>query len=111
AIGGPAEIIQNSAFRELAPMDFILAPPGDEATYLPGHGTLNIGHTGSSIQGLWLYGVVSAIENGFTEPYGADLDHIPVKEFTEDGIARAKKLIECGRYYTFFTLDTSYLYD
>lgn len=108
-IGGPGEIVQNSAYRELAPVEFILAPPSDEATYLPGHGSLNIGHTGSSIQGLWLQGVVSAMEHGFTTPYGADLDHIPVKGLDDASIAKAKHLIESGRHYTFFTLDTSFL--
>ncbi len=108
-IGGPGEIVQNSAYRELAPMDFVIAPPSNEATYLPGHGSLSIGHTGSSIQGLWLYGVVSAMEHGFITPYGADLDHIPVKGLDDESIAHAKHLIDCGRHYTFFTLDTSYL--
>lgn len=110
-IGGPAETMQNSAYRELAPMDMILSPPGAEVTYLPGHGSLNIGHTGSSIEGFWLAGVVSHIENGVTEPYGADLDHVPVKSGDRAGMDRAKYLIDCGRHYTFFTLDTSALFD
>lgn len=110
-IGGPAETIQNSAYRELAPMDLILSPPGDEVTYLPGHGSLSIGHTGSSIQGFWLSGVLSHIENGVTQPYGADLDHVPVKSADEAGIAKAKYLIDCGKHFTFFTLDTSFLFD
>ena len=110
-IGGPAETIQNSAYRELAPMDLVLSPPGAEVTYLPGHGSLSIGHTGSSIEGFWLSGVLSHIEQGCTEPYGADLDHVPVKAADEAGIAKAKYLIDCGKHFTFFTLDTSYLFD
>lgn len=110
-IGGPAETVQNSAYRELAPMEMILAPPGAEVTYLPGHGSLNIGHTGSSIEGFWLAGVLSHIENGCPEPYGADLDHIPVKSADDAGMAKAKRLIDCGRHFTFFTLDTSFLFD
>ncbi len=110
-IGGPAETVQNSAYRELAPMDMILSPPGEEVTYLPGHGSLSIGHTGSSIQGFWLSGVLSHIENGCTEPYGADLDHIPVKAADDIWISKAKHLIECGRHFTFFTLDTSFLFN
>lgn len=110
-IGGPAETIQNSAYRELAPMDMILSPPGAEVTYLPGHGSLSIGHTGSSIEGFWLSGVISHIENACLEPYGADLDHVPVKSADDAGIARAKCLIDCGRHFTFFTLDTSFLFD
>lgn len=111
AIGGPAETIQNSAYRELAPMDMILSPPGAEVTYLPGHGSLSIGHTGSSIEGFWLSGVLTHIENGCTEPFGADLDHVPVKSADAAGIAKAKHLIDCGRHFTFFTLDTSFLFD
>ncbi|MGC8861569.1 MAG: tagaturonate epimerase family protein, partial [Armatimonadota bacterium] len=110
-IGGPAETIQNSAYRELAPMEMILSPPGEEVTYLPGHGSLNIGHTGSSIEGFWLAGVVSHIENGCAEPYGADLDHVPVKAAGEAGLSKARRLIDCGRHFTFFTLDTSALFD
>ncbi|MDO8682807.1 MAG: tagaturonate epimerase family protein [Armatimonadota bacterium] len=106
-----AEIIQNSAYRELAPVSFILSPPANEVTYLPGHGSLNIGHTGSSIEGLWLTGVATAIEHGFGQPYGADLDHIPVKTAGPEGVARAKALIDAGRHFTFFTLDTSALFN
>lgn len=109
--GITAEIIQNSAYRELAPVSFILSPPASEVTYLPGHGSLNIGHTGSSIQGLWLAGVVCAIENGFDQPYGADLDHIPVKSADAAGMARAKSLLDAGRHFTFFTLDTSAVFN
>lgn len=110
-IGGPAETIQNSAYRELAPMNVILSPPGEEVTYLPGHGSLNVGHTGSSIEGFWLAAVLSHIENAASEPFGADLDHVPVKSADAAGIARARQLIDCGRHYTFFTLDTSFLFD
>lgn len=110
-IGGPAETIQNSAYRELAPMDVILSPPGEEVTYLPGHGSLNVGHTGSSIEGFWVAGVLSHIEHGASEPFGADLDHVPVKSADAAGMARARHLIDCGRHYTFFTLDTSFLFD
>lgn len=109
-LGGPGEIIQNSAYRELAPQSFILAPPSPEAAYLPGHGSLNIGHTGSSIEGLWLQGAVAALENGFTTPYGADLDHIPVRGLDEESLAFSKNLITLGRHYTFFTIDASALF-
>ena len=110
-IGGPAESIQNSAYRELAPRDMILSRPGAEVTYLPGHGSLNIGHTGCSIEGFWLTGVICHIEQDCTEPYGADLDHIPVKSADQEGLAKARYLIDCGKHYTFFTLDTSFLFD
>ncbi|MDH7601821.1 MAG: tagaturonate epimerase family protein [Armatimonadota bacterium] len=110
-IGGSAETIQNSAFRELAPKSVVLAPPIAEMAYLPGHGAVNIGHTGSSIEGFWLAGVVCHIENNCTEPYGADLDHIPIKSLDEQGIAHAKYLVECGKHFTFFTVDVSALFN
>ncbi len=110
-MGMSAEIIQNSAYRELAPMSLILAPPGDEAAYLPGHGRINVGHTGSSVEGLWLAGVVAALENGFDLPFGADLDHVPVKRENGRGLEKTKSIMAAGRDYTFFTLDTSGLFN
>lgn len=109
--GTPSEIVQNSAYREVAPMSVILSSPGDEVAYLPGHGSLNVGHTGSSIEGLWLAGVVAALEHGFDMPFGADLDHVPVKGENEHGLEKAKWIIASGRDYTFFTLDTSALFN
>ncbi len=110
-LGIQCEIVQNSAYRELAPMSFITDPPSKEAAYLPGHGSLNIGHTGTSIEGLWLNGVLSVIEYGYEGGYGADLDHIPVKSFDESGLAKAKSLIRTGKEFSFFTLDTSALFN
>jgi hypothetical protein len=109
-LGGCAEVIQNSAFRELAPKDFILAPPSGEAAFLPGHGSVSVGHTGSSIEGLWVAGVAAAVERGFRGHYGADLDHIPVRGLDEESLQNAKHLVECGRRYTFFTVDASPLF-
>lgn len=111
ALGMVAETIQNSAYRELAPLDTVLSPPTAEVTYLPGHGSLSVGHTGSSIEGLWLAGVLAHIEHGVRQPYGADLDHVPVRSLTEEGLSRARELVYAGRHYSFFTLDTSALFD
>ncbi|MCD6309306.1 MAG: hypothetical protein J7M18_01250 [Candidatus Eremiobacteraeota bacterium] len=101
-----ANLIQNSVYRELAPLKMIVSRDAEDTAYLPGLGKLSVGHTGTSIEGLWLYGVISAIENGFTGDYGADADHIPVKQ-GKKGIEKARELIEISRHYTFFTLDTS----
>lgn len=101
-----ANLIQNSVYRELAPAKTVLSKHPGDTTYLPGLGKLGVGHTGASIEGLWLYGVVSAMEAGFREDYGADADHIPAKRGKE-GIIKAKELIDCSRHYTFYTLDTS----
>ncbi len=108
--GGCAEVIQNSAYRELAPMDVILSPPSGETAFLPGHGSVGVGHTGSSIEGLWVAGVAAAVERGFRGRYGADLDHIPVRGLDDGSIQQAKRLVDCGRRYTFFTIDASPLF-
>ena len=108
----PANAIQNSVGRELAPLTALINLNGVEHTYLPGLGRVPTGHTGSSISGLWLYGVLSAMMAGHTIPYGADADHIPVKR---DGgrikIKQAGELIDQSKDYTFFTLDTSDLFN
>ena len=109
----PCNIIQNSVGRELAPMAELLSSKPLQQTYLPGLGTLSMGHTGSSIEGLWLEGVLWGIQMGAgTVPWGADADHVPVKrsEGTE-GMDRAKVLLDSSRDYTFFTMDTSDMFD
>jgi hypothetical protein len=111
SLAKPAETIQNSAYRELAPLDMILSPPGEETAWLPGHGSVSIGHTGSSIEGFWLAGVLAHVEHGVRQPYGADLDHVPVRALTDEGLAKARQIIEAGRHYSFFTLDTSAMFD
>jgi hypothetical protein len=42
--------------------------------------------------------------------YGADADHIQIKR-GEEGIARAKRIIEAARHYTFYTLDMADVLD
>jgi hypothetical protein len=75
-----------------------------------GFGTLYEGHTGSTFEGLWLAGVLSALESGHEVRYGADADHIMVKR-TPDGLDRARRVISAARRYTFFTLDVSDILD
>lgn len=106
-----ANAIQNSVGRELAPLATLINSKRKEYTYLPGLGRVQVGHTGSSIRGLWLYGVLSAMMAGHRIPYGADADHIPVrKERGKIRLNYAKKLIRQSKDYTFFTLDTSDLF-
>ena len=45
-----------------------------------------------------------------TPRYGADADHIQVKRGA-DGLARAKRLLDATRYYSFYTLDVSDVLD
>ena len=109
----PGNIIQNSVGRELAPMRELLSSKPLQQTYLPGLGTLSMGHTGSSIEGLWLEGVLWGIQMGAsTVPWGADADHVPVKRSAgTEGMDRAKVLLDSSRDYTFFTMDTSDMFD
>ena len=106
-------IIQNSIGRELAPVARLLSGEPLPQTYLPGLGTLHTGHTGTSIEGLWLEGVLWGIQLGASAaPWGADADHAPVKRSTgSEGMDRAKELLHASRNYTFFTMDTSDLFD
>ena len=53
-----------------------------------------------------------AISRGLDSPaYGADADHIPVKRSADgSGLEHAKRLVDCAKDYTFFTVDTSDLF-
>jgi hypothetical protein len=107
--GFAANSIQNS-MRELELLENILAARPPEAIYLPGFGTVESGHTGSTFEGLWVYGVLEALKSDGHFRYGADADHIKVARGPE-GMARAKRVLEAARYYTFFTLDVSGVLD
>ncbi|MBN2325328.1 MAG: hypothetical protein JXQ30_16480 [Spirochaetes bacterium] len=100
-----ANAIQNS-LRELNLLDDLLEGLPAKTNYLFSFGTIAEGHTGSTFEGLWTYGVLDALKSDSSPQYGADADHIMVKR-GEGGLQRAKKIIEASRYYTFFTLDVS----
>lgn len=104
-----ANTIQNSV-RELELLENILAGRPPEAIYYPGFGAVDSGHTGSTFEGLWTYGVLAALQSDGAFRYGADADHIKVLG-GERGIAWAKHVIECARYYSFYTLDVSGVLD
>ena len=55
-------------------------------------------------------GVLDALKHGVRLPYGADADHIQVKR-GGDGLARARRLLDATRYYSFYTLDVSDVLD
>jgi hypothetical protein len=103
--GFAANAIQNS-LRELNLLEDLLAGRPAKTNYLFSFGTIAEGHTGSTFEGLWTYGVLDALKSDTTPHYGADADHIMVKR-GEGGLQRAKRIIEASRYYTFFTLDVS----
>ncbi|HKI70188.1 MAG TPA: tagaturonate epimerase family protein, partial [Verrucomicrobiae bacterium] len=61
-------------------------------------------------EGLWVAGVLAALQDDQPLQYGADADHIQVKRGTE-GMARAKRLINAARYYSFYTMDMADVLD
>lgn len=109
ACGFAANSIQNSV-RELELLENILEACPPEAIYYPGFGTVESGHTGSTFEGLWVYGVLEALKSDTHPRYGADADHIKVL-CRADGMARAKHVLDIAHYYSFFTLDMSGVLD
>ncbi len=101
--GFAANTIQNS-IRELSLLDDILAARPPEKNYSTGIGTIEVGWTGSTYEGLWVAGVLAALKADQPLAYGADADHIQVKRGPA-GVERAKQVIDAARYYSFFTLD------
>ena len=114
--GFAANAIQNSV-RELNFLETLLEGRPAEKNIAFGFGIIETGYTGSSYEGLWVAGVLDALktrrvsENPSGLPgYGADADHIQVKRGPE-GLARAKRLLDATRYYSFYTLDVSDVLD
>ena len=101
--GFAANPVQNSV-RELSTLDDVLAGRPPERNYACGFGTIESGYTGSTYEGLWVAGVLAALQEGASLQYGADADHLQVKR-GPNGRARALELVKASRYYTFFTLD------
>ena len=100
-----AVAIQNSV-RELNLLENLLAGRPAERNMAFNFGAIETGYVGSTYEGLWLAGVLDALKRPGILAYGADADHIQVKRGA-DGLARAKRLAEASRYYTFYTLDVS----
>ena len=107
--GFAVNAIQNS-LRELNLLEELKAGARPRSNYQFSFGTVQEGHTGSTFEGLWTEGVLSAIASMSWPRYGADADHIMVKR-TPGGIERAKNIIDAARYYSFYTLDVSDLLD
>ena len=114
-----ANAIQNSV-RELNLLDDLLAARPAEKNIAFNFGEIESGYTGSTYEGLWVAGVLSALQSGALQTgglqsglppaYGADADHLQVKRGPE-GLARARRLVTAARYYSFFTLDVSDVLD
>lgn len=97
--------IQNSV-RELHFLNTLLDGLPSERNVAFGFGEIETGYTGSTYEGLWVAGVLDALRHGPRCAYGADADHIQVKRGA-DGLARARRLLEATRYYSFYTFDVS----
>ena len=104
-----ANAIQNSV-RELNLLDDLLAARPAEKNIAFNFGEIQSGYTGSTYEGLWVAGVLSALQSNLPLAYGADADHLQVKRGPE-GLARAQRLVTASRYYSFFTLDVSDVLD
>jgi len=104
-----ANTIQNSV-RELNFLDDLLAARPAPTNYACGFGTIETGYTGSTWEGLWVAGVLAALQNSTPVRYGADADHLQVKRGAE-GLARARRWVEASRYYSFYTLDMADILD
>ena len=104
-----ANTIQNSV-RELNFLADILAARPAAKNYACGFGTIETGYTGSTWEGLWVAGVLAALQSSAPVRYGADADHLQVKRGA-GGLARAKRLVKASRYYTFYTLDMADILD
>lgn len=107
--GFAANTIQNSV-RELNFLDDLLAARPAPTNYACGFGTIETGYTGSSWEGLWVAGVLAALQRDAPLCYGADADHLQVKRGAR-GLERAKTFVKAARYYTFYTLDMADILD
>jgi hypothetical protein len=104
AAGGfAANSIQNSV-RELNLLSDMKAGRIPERNYASGFGMIEPGYTGSSFEGLWVAGVLAGLMREEPLAYGADADHIQIKR-SDDGLAKALRVVEAARYYSFYTLD------
>lgn len=105
-----ANAIQNSVARELMPLEMLHDPTAKPTTLQPGLGQVPVGHTGSTIEGLLEWGMLSAADSGYDGPgFGSDADHLPVFAPGSSEWAKTASLIRCSRGYSHFTLDVGAL--
>ncbi|MGO9307898.1 MAG: tagaturonate epimerase family protein [Spirochaetia bacterium] len=100
-----ANVIQNSV-RELNLLDDLKSGREPVRNYASGFGMIESGYTGSTFEGLWVAGVLAALQHEERIDCGADADHIQIKR-TDAGLENATRVIEAARYYSFFTVDVA----
>jgi len=103
--GFTANTIQNSV-RELNLLEDLKSGREPVRNYASGFGMIESGYTGSTFEGLWVAGVLAALQHGTPLVYGADADHIQIKR-TDAELENVTRVIEAARYYTFFTMDVA----
>ena len=101
--GFAANAIQNSV-RELNLLDDLKNGKEAARNYASGFGMIESGYTGSTFEGLWVSGVLAALQHDKPLVYGADADHIQLKR-TDTELENITRVIEAARHYTFFTMD------
>lgn len=100
-----ANLIQNSV-RELHALKALTEGREAKENYLFSFGRIQEGHTGSTFEGLWVYGALEALASSTMVRYGADADHIQVKRGA-GGLNRAKEYLDASPFYSFYTVDVS----
>jgi len=101
--------IQNS-IRELNLLEDLYRGKHQRKNYLFSFGEIEEGHTGSTYEGLWVYGVLDSLKHKINKDFGADADHIQIKRGA-GGIDRACHIADAARYYSFYTVDVSDILD
>ena len=103
--GFAANAIQNSV-RELNLLGDLRQGAPPERNYASGFGMIESGYTGSTFEGLWVAGVLAALQHERPLAYGADADHIQLKR-ADPALERTLRVVDAARYYTFFTIDAA----
>ena len=109
ACGCATNPIQNSV-RELNLLEDLVQGRPAPRNYACGFGTIDSGYTGSTFEGLWLSGVLAAMDHPHALRFGADADHLQVKR-DDVGLVRLRRTLAAARSYTFFTVDVSDVLD
>lgn len=72
--GGFSTIAIQNSVRELKSLDDVLERRPTLRNYYTGFGMIEFGHTGSTCKGLWVAGVLQALQHPMRFPFGAGAD-------------------------------------
>jgi hypothetical protein len=96
--------IQGSVFREMIP-EKMFQEKDLPKIELPGVGFIPVGHTGCSVEGQFVAGIVYRIQHGISLPIVADADHIPVYGSSSKDMKQLIDIVLVSQDRTLFTLD------